>query len=329
MLLSSRLRNFKTKSSGVYNFSCPYCGDSKKISSKARGYVYYDKGKQIFHCHNCGKHTEVRYLIKDIDPVLYQDYLKEYLIGNKKVEPKDNFEQFRQKTVFKKNMLRGLKKISSLANDDPVKQYVLGRMIPSEFHHMLYLCDGFKKWVNGIIPDKFDTIENDEPRLVIPFLNAGGELFGFQGRSFKPDSKVKYITIILDEDSPKLFGLDRVDLMNPVIVVEGPLDAMFLRNCIASAGGSIISALPHINKDTTKFIVVYDNEPRSKDTIKKMQSAINAGYDVCVWPDSIEQNDVNAMVLTGMKPLDIEKTIKQNSYHGLEAQLKLQQWKKI
>jgi len=53
-LLSSRLPKFKRKSADLFNFRCPHCGDSKKSSSKARGFVYLKKNNMFFKCHNCG-----------------------------------------------------------------------------------------------------------------------------------------------------------------------------------------------------------------------------------------------------------------------------------
>jgi DNA primase len=172
-------------------------------------------------------------------------------------------------------------------------------------------------------------LTRDEPRLIIPLLDEQGNLFGFQGRSFKKDSPVKYITIILDYDKPKVYGLDRITKQDPIYVVEGPIDSMFLPNSMASCGGDIIVELPNIDKDKSKFIIVYDNEPRNKDTVRKMDKAIDNGYKVCIWPESVILKDINDMVRSGMTQEKVVDVINDNVYTGLEAKLKMQTWKKV
>ena len=38
-------------------------------------------------------------------------------------------------------------------------------------------------------------------RIIIPFIDTDGEWFGFQGRSLDFNDKLRYITIMLDEES--------------------------------------------------------------------------------------------------------------------------------
>ena len=329
LLISSRFRNFKRKGKD-FNFSCPYCLDSQKNSRKARGYVYLQKGKYMFHCHNCGTHKNVFTLLRDQDPVLYNEYIKEKMFESPKV--KTDVEEFADKmkkpNFVKFSALKDLKKISQLNSDSYAKQYIESRMIPSEYHYKLFFCEKFKEWTNTIIPGKFEDIKMDESRLIIPFLNKKEELIGFQGRAFGK-SDLRYITIMLDEDTPKLYGLDKVNLDENINVVEGPIDSMFIDNCVASAGGSIISNLLFLSKDKDKFTVIYDNEPRNIFTIKKLESAIKNGYNVCIWPENLSGKDPNDMILEGMTKDELRYIISNNTYSGMLATLKLQQWKKV
>jgi hypothetical protein len=230
----------------------------------------------------------------------------------------------------KDSPLKQLKKISSFSPESIVKQYVEKRKIPSEYHYKLFFCKEFKSWVNSFIPDKFDTesLTREEPRLIIPFLDKENNMFGFQGRSFKKNATLRYITIMLDENKPKLFGLDTVDSNKDIYVVEGPIDSMFLPNAIASAGSDITSNLSFVTQDMSKFIIVYDNEPRNRDINKKIDRAIDAGYRVCIWPDSLELKDINDMYMAGMSLQKIVDLIQENTYTGLEAKLKFAMWKK-
>ena len=336
-LVSFRLRNFKRKGS-AWNFSCPYCGDSKTDKRKARGYVYTKKGKLRFHCHNCGvPGVDIPKLIKHLDLGLYDEYVKEKLLADPQQQEKSDVQVFAEKmkkpTFIKDTPLKKLKKISQFSPDSVVKKYIDQRKIPTKYHYKLFFCKEFKAWVNTLQPGKFEPDAegnlHDEPRLVIPFLDKEGNLFAIQGRSFRKNTNLRYITIMFDEEKPKLYGLDTIDEKLPIYVVEGPIDSMFLPNCLASAGSDVTTNLNSISEDKTKFIIVYDNEPRNKEIVRKIERAIDAGFPVCIWPESLEQKDINDMVMDGMKLRKIVETINESTYTGLEAKLKFQQWKKV
>jgi len=340
-LLSPRLQRFKRKSGVLWNFRCPICGDSETNKSKARGYIYLNKGEYLFHCHNCNDTKSFKNFIKMIDGNLHNEYSMELL--KEKASP-----QYKQQEdvvvkmaapVFKTDPLKKLKKISSLVNH-PAKRYVVQRQIPTPYHAKLYYADKFKEWVNTIIPNKFEIIY-DEPRLIIPFVNDNGDMIGFQGRSFKQDDALRYITIMIDETQPRLYGMDALDTRDRIYVFEGPIDSMFIPNSIASAGGEIKRELPRLKLDKSVYTVVYDNEPRNIGTVKKMEHAIDDGYEVCIWPDTITKKDLNDMIkaevndfsyvnteLIGRISNRIRKIIDQNTYSGLQAKLKLTQWRK-
>lgn len=337
-LLSFRLRNFKRKGNDQWNFSCPYCGDSKTNKHKARGFIFERKGRLRYYCHNCNvPGVDVPKLIKHLDPMMYDEYVKEKLMVDPIKREKTDVELFADKmkppVFMKSSPLKHLKKISLFQPSSAVKVWIDGRRIPPESHYRLFFCKEFKHWVNEYcIPNKFDedSLTRDEPRLVIPFLDEEGNLFGVQGRSFKKDANVRYITIIMDDSKPKVFGLDKIDLKLPhIYVVEGPLDSLFLPNCVASCGSDLTTNLHRIVDDKSKFIVVYDNEPRNDEIVKKIEKAIAAGYSVCIWPDSMAEKDINDMVLAGYSPAKVVDIINENVYSGLKAKLRFSEWKKV
>jgi transcription elongation factor Elf1 len=88
-LVSNRLRNYKRKSSTLYCFSCPFCGDSESDRKKARGYVYTKKGNTFFHCHNCGLTHNFSTFLKNLDFQLYSEFNIERLKDEK---PKEQIE---------------------------------------------------------------------------------------------------------------------------------------------------------------------------------------------------------------------------------------------
>lgn len=329
MLLSSRLEKFKVKSTNPYkvNFRCPLCGDSQKSRSKARGWLIEDRknGGLYFNCFNC--HESVGKLgnfLKKVDNILYNGYISEKYLNNAKedkTQPLDNLKSTTPEFKKYSNPLKTIKKVSQLSHDHPVKQYIEKRQIPASHHYRLYYAPKFKTWINSIIPDKFPKFEKDEPRLIIPFVDGEGKVFGVSARGFDPNG-LRYITIMFEERQ-KIFGLDKVDFSKRYFVVEGAIDSMFLSNAVAMAGADgNFSGL----KNLENAIFVFDAEPRNKEIHKQMEKIIRAGHSICIWPTHVPAKDINEMFLSGMK--DIEKTIIENTYKGLEASLRLASWRR-
>jgi len=159
--------------------------------------------------------------------------------------------------------------------------------------------------------------------MVIPFRDADGKVFAYQGRAFG-EEQPKYITIVLDQNNQKIFGLDRVDDSRNIIIVEGPLDSLFLPNCIAVAQGDL--RLPQYK---TKSTLVFDNEPRNREIVKNIEKAIDEDYNVVIWPSEIEEKDINDMIISGLTNVEITDIIHRNTFSGLQAKTQLSHWKKI
>ena len=330
-LLSNRVQMFKRVNNTTYNFRCPLCGDSKTNKYKTRGYIVEKPVVgTLYYCHNCHESISLLNFLRRVDPTLAEEYKRDKFI-DKNVDKKEQTEEPRDISkitvpTFMKGSspLKAIKKISQLNPEHPAKKYVQNRRIPPNVHYKLFYAPKFKEWVNTIIPEKFKP-ENDEPRLIIPFLDQDGNLFGFQGRSFRKDG-IRYITIMIDETKPKVFGLDTVNPDGKVFVVEGPIDSLFLPNCIAMAGSSVKLEDVFPNKLKNEIVVVMDNEPRNKDIVNTIDKYIDEGYSVCIWPEEVHQKDINDMVLDGLDP---EWIIQQNTRSGLIAKAALSQWKKI
>jgi hypothetical protein len=144
-------------------------------------------------------------------------------------------------------------------------------------------------------------------------------LIGFQGRSLTPNS-VKYITVMLSDDSPKLYGLETIDEEKPIYIVEGPFDSTFVENAIAMCGSDVDIR----SFNWSDYIWVYDNEPRSKQITDKLSKSIDSGDKVVIWPSHIEEKDLNDMANSGVK---IKSVVQSNVYQGLKAKLQLSNWK--
>jgi len=313
-LISSRLPKFKRVKPNLFNFRCPICGDSQKHKNKARGYIYPLKADMNFKCHNCGASTTFNNFLKTVDPTLHKQYVmekfKERNVGKGSIIPEPKFD-FKQ-PVFKKKL--DLPKASEVKI---AKEYLEKRKLdPSKF----YFAYKFKEWANTQ-KQTFDTIGRDESRIIIPLYDAEKNLIGFQGRSLGPNS-VKYITVMINEDAPKIYGLDQVDNEKPIYIIEGPFDATLVQNAVAMCG----SDLDIRSFGWSDYIYVYDNEPRNREIVNRIAKTIGRGDQVIIWPKHVQQKDINDMVLSGH---NIKNLLESNTYHKLEATLKLKDWNKV
>jgi len=327
-LISSQLQQFKKKGDFLWNFRCPYCGDSQKSRTKARGFVYRKKNDLFFKCHNCGVGTTLGNLIKNIDFKIHKDYIFErYKKGVKTNNPEPEFK-FNVPIFRKKDILKNLKSISDLSTDHPARKFVEKRLIPSESFSDLYLCESFYKFTNTLIPNKFPSLDGDHPRLLIPFRDEEGEIFAYQGRAFG-NEQPKYITIKLKERD-KIFGLNRVTKDKHIYMVEGPLDSLFLDNCIAMAGATFDKPLMIEGRliENDQLTVIFDNEPRNKEICREIKKIITTGRNVCLWPEYNSHKDINDMIVAGYTKHDIKNQIKQFTFSGATAKLRFTAWRK-
>ena len=320
-LVSVRLIKFAEKKKGLYNFRCPYCGDSQKYKNKCRGYLFQKKNDFIFKCHNCGVGRTLANFLKDQDANLHDQYVleryKEGLTGKGSNTPNPVFNipkpKFRSKDICSE-----LTKVSDLNKEHFARGYLLGRGMTdlSKF----YFCPNFVEWTNKH-KKTFDKSMKDEPRVIIPLRDEKGRLFGYQGRALNVNSKLRYITVMLDEDAQKIYGLDKIDSSKDVYVTEGPFDSTFLRNSIAMCGSDV-----DLRGYDYQFVYVYDNEPRNRQIVDKISATAEKGHKVVIFPKEVIEKDLNDMVLAGR---DVQKLVESNTYSGLEAKLKLNEWKKV
>ena len=254
--------------------------------------------------------------LKHMDTVVHKQYTMEKFkqghTGRNFVaeEPKFTFEapKFAKKIDLPK------------ASEDPRPEgYLVARKLdPRKF----YFAEHFKEWVNSIKPT-FSSTKYDETRIIIPlFYNQN--LVGVQGRTLEIGNPkvVKYITVMFDEEAPKIYGLDEVQKNQTVYITEGPFDSTFIRNAIAMCGADADVSCWSISDP----VWIYDNEPRNREIINRISKCITKGDKVVIWPSDIEEKDINEMVLSGR---DVQSVIESNTYSGLEATLKFTTWKKI
>ena len=311
-LVSARLEKFKKVKNDLYNFRCPVCGDSKKNKSKTRGYLYSVKSDVNFRCHNCGSSMTFNNFLKKIDPVVHRQYImerfKEGTTGRSTVVEDPKFE-------FKKPAFKRKINLPLCSTIEVASEYLSKRKLnPNKF----YYAEDFSAFVKTFNL-KYDNLYK-ERRIIIP-LYYEKNLIGFQGRSLDSNS-IKYITIMLNDDSPKIYGIDQVQKDQNVFVTEGPFDSTFIRNSIAMCGADADVRRWGVNNP----VWIYDNEPRSREIINRIRKTIESGDSVVIWPSNIIEKDINDMVLSGH---DVQTMVESNIYSGLEALVKFNTWKKI
>jgi len=313
-LVSSRLQKFKKVKPDLYNFRCPICGDSQKNKNKCRGYFYVVKNNTNFKCHNCGASLSFNNFIKKVDVTLHKQYTLEKF---KEGHTGRNFVTEEPEFTFKKPVFKKKLDLPKASENFFAKEYLEKRKLnPDKF----YFTDTFKEWTNTK-KQTFDSTYMDEPRIIIPMYDTSKNLIGFQGRSLTHNS-VKYITVMLDDDSPKLYGLETINEEKPIYIVEGPFDSTFVENGVAMCGADVDVG----SFGWSDYIWVLDNEPRNREIVNRVAKLIDRGEKVVIWPTNIVEKDINDMVLGGQNIMDV---LKSSTYHGLEAKVKFNNWKKV
>ena len=323
MQLSSRLDRFKKVRDYLWNFRCPHCGDSQRNKTKARGYVYRKKTDLFYKCHNCGVGQSVGNLIKDIDPSLHKRYVMERYKAGETGKRKTKTPEFKfEPPQFKpKKTIIHLPSIGSLPKEHYARVYYESRKIPNQFMDKIFFAEDFKQWAQSVCQVNYSSLTQGEPRLLIPFFDEQNKLIGAQGRALR-ESTVRYVTVKVHENSQKIFGLERWNSEDHTYLVEGPIDSLFLPNCLAMAGADVRD-MNLLNKQKTT--IIFDNEPRNRQIVRKMFHALSNGWRVAIL--NIVPKDVNEMVLAGMSNAKILEIINRNTYSGQMGKWELQQWK--
>ena len=333
MMVSHRLPLFSKKKQDLYQCRCIICGDSKSDKKKARGYFYRQRNDLFYKCHNCDASQHFGTFLQSLDPSLYQQYVFERYTkgegGNKthtQIETvlDQKFDQplFRKK---KKNPLDDVaQKVSNLDENHVALIYCRNRKIPldrlGDIYYIDRACD-----IAQLLPQYADTIKTDEPRICFPFF-MNGNFIGVTMRAIGP-SKLRYVMAKAD-DSPAIFNYDKVDFTKRFYVVEGPIDSLFLPNSMACNGTSFgkLEHIEQIKEHKDNCVVVVDNQPRNAEVADITKKYVDLGYNICIWPESLEEKDINDMVISG---LDAQTLIDGHTYNGLMAKLQYMKWRKV
>lgn len=331
--ISLGLKRFKKVKNNVHVCRCPFCGDSKKSSTKARFYFYTRKDKLNVQCKNCNYSRSFYNFVYDYAPQQFDEYKKETLLHSFKTktpEPKKNFlDSGSSKPTFNNDSgdtdvlysLKNTTNCSVLPEDHPAIIYLLSRKFKEPQIKRLLYTDDFKSVAAQLNSEAAKKLLDNEPRIVIPFYSRDGAIKLIQGRAIK-ESKMKYITIKIHDDVDKFYGLESIDETKTSYCVEGPLDSLFVDNCQATCDANLIRS----NAD----VLIFDNEPRNPDIVKLIGEAIERGRSVVIWPNSPDSKvDINDLIQSGVSQQMLMKVIRRCTYKGLRAKLEFNKWKKV
>jgi transcription elongation factor Elf1 len=334
IIRSLGLQNIEQDGRGYWNFRCPVCLDSAKSSTKKRCWILKSNKQTTVYCFNCLYSANFETFLKDYFPDAHSEYMSLIFFKTKKIPERVYSKETKkiEDRVEKQNDIiykeLDMVKVIDLPTDHKAYKELIRRKIPKFFFDKLYYTNQFKKYVNNIIPDKFQS-EKEEDCLVIPFFDNDGEIIAIQSRSLLKHPYLRYITIKLKESMPKVFGLDRLDKNSHIIVTEGAFDSMFLPNSLAMNGADLNFEFLESLTTKKKIVFLFDNEPRNKQICQRMEKVIDRGYKIIIFPDSLVYKDVNDMIVKGkMKRKEVLQLLKNYNYTGINARLRFNLWNK-
>lgn len=328
--ISSRLTHFKARGHRCWYFRCPYCGDSQRNPFKTRANIFVYEEQLYFKCFNCPEKKPFLAFLKELDAPLYRQVFAEKFSETKnsrksKVDLTDKLYTPEIKSIEAYEEVPGAHCIATIAEMHPAKIYIKGRKIPKRKHQDLFFIPSLNPWM----AEHYSDVEVDRyPRdavIAIPFFYPKRGIIGYQFRLMFPDPrKPKYYTLKLVEDVPLVYGYDEYDPTQTSFACEGPIDSMFIPNCMAAANSDIQSTISKL-KDVIDPIMIFDNEPRNKEIGRVMLKAAKANARIFIWPSTVSVKDINDWAMF-KDPHTIVTTIKQNAFRGLHAILKMKQW---
>lgn len=327
-MVAPKLVGFTQKSNDLWNCRCFYCGDSQKKKNKKRGFFYKKNNSLMYKCFNCSISTSFYKALEYIDPSLANDYSVERFVTKGKAGGNYAHPTIIQSIIpnFHKKYDISLPSISSLSDEHEAKKYIVNRKIPKGCLHDLYYTSDFKKFVLELKPSYDKKLIDNEERIILPFRDESGNLKLFQGRAIG-DSTMRYITVKLFDDFSKIFGLNKLNRQERIYVVEGPLDSLFIKNCVATAD----AALDYVGQffDKEQLVLIPDREPRNEHICKGIKKYIDNGYNVCLLPEYLKGKDINEFIMKGLSKNELHRIIESNTFCGLEAEIEFNRWRKV
>lgn len=316
--LGSQLENFKQRKVREWTWShtCEKAHGSKRKKTRAGIFLNHEGTSFIMKCQHCGVSTSFLNFLKETSPYLYDEYrMQKYRENNPVVETAPEPVEVPLLDIN----LDGLIPVTSLKPTSSIVKFLSDRKIPTKHYKLFYVAPRFFEWASRYKPE-FKEIKNDAPRLIIPYFDLHGRVFGFTCRSFDPNDSKRYLHLRLDMTCDFVYGTERIDPTKTIYVTEGQIDSLFIDNAVAVGGANYESAF--MRSIQTNCVIIPDSDwKRNKQVGNQVKKAIKFGYKVFFVPDLVEGKDVNDWVKYGMSIEDVKSMIDANTKSGLQAQL--------
>lgn len=297
----------------VYNAECPICNEGKHSGKKRR--LYYFPEDKYFFCHNCNQSwTPLQWIQaitgEPIEKILQKQ--EQYIKPISAFEPEKVLESTAPVEELPLECLDLFHLQESTLAPKHVLDYIrLRRLDSAQFRpKSLYYCNQ-------------DPIHKG--RLIIPFYdwNPPHSIVSYQSRlvAFKKDAP-KYLTKLGDK---YLYGLSGLDPKFPCIfILEGPIDAMFVKNGIAIGGAKMTASqeqvLLRLKWQFPRVIWILDNDKGNNEMDYRAQQLIEAGEEIFVWPPELKGfKDINEICVKTQRDSIGTQFLQKNTYSGLEA----------
>jgi hypothetical protein len=101
---------------------------------------------------------------------------------------------------------------------------------------------------------------------------------------------------------------------------------MFLPNSIAAGGTDFARALYNVADE--EAVLIFDNQPRNKQVVKRVESFVSRGYAMVIWNSTWNYKDINDAILSGCSVPVIEDILNKSTFKGLALKLAIRDWKK-
>ena len=334
-IVGMHLKRFKQINNDVWNFRCPYCGDSNKNEFKSRGYFFLKNDTYIFKCHNCGQTTNLRNFLKYVHGSLYNEYnvekFKQHLHKKEVIDEKifQTSISFPEKINYDDYLgNRILKKLFKATDDRKALQYLIDRGFNKKQINRFYYVPDINLITKRIPKYKEKTFKKLSA-IIIPFIRYG-IVTHIQLRILN-DEKIRYITLEIEKTDLKIYGCDYVDENKTVYVFEGAFDSIFC-NGVALANGNLHNYKKQLDELFDDYVLVYDKDLISnRDILKSAEQAIKNGNKIVLYDKKVlesEYKDLNDLVVNKVIE-NPELYLKNNTYKGFKAKIYLDNIKQI
>jgi hypothetical protein len=251
-----------------YNFRCNVCGDSKRSKYKRRGYILKRKSPWMYFCFNCSVSIPAHVWMKKYFYQHYAEYVKESMQLDD-IKPKEQIlpeikHEVERPNITESEDLQYFKPICLGQGRlfDLARELCISRCIPTHV---------WKKWFVAV-DGKYVG------RLIIPFYDRDGNIYYFQARSLYKKASNKYINMVENRDEA-IYNYDFISRERPVVLVEGPIDSLFVENSIAVLGLKFSEVVKAKVEELSPFYLLdFD-----KDGLENSYKLLLQGKPVFLW----------------------------------------------